>query len=53
MGPNFFQHFSIQNTPNKNVAEAERINPFPTKHLDKYQFVNMLTKADKLIQDKP
>ena len=35
------------------MNRAERINPFPTKHLDKYQFVNMLTKADKLIQNKP
>ena len=43
------QQFSIQYTPDKNVTEAERINPFPTNHPYKHQFDNKLSETDKHI----
>ena len=41
----FFQHFSIQCAPHENVTNAERINPFPTKHHNKFQFYFWLARG--------
>ena len=40
-------HF-LFNEPRMFISLSERINPFPTKHPDKFQFVNMFTKTDNL-----